>query len=515
MMICGKCGNKVKKTLKFCPMCGTKMEEGGAVKQTAVLNSEKPKAKYLKLAVAVTAGLIIGIIAINISQRNESASANSKNGDKPIASSESGTSSEKLDNIHSDDYPASAVPPSAQGAPNPAQTPLLPDKGITEGEGKATGEEVAVYESLDLPIVMTEQTTLRDRSNSHSHYIITTGNDLVVKYRDYTRWNEYIDKSRVIDNNVRSLFCVDKTTYFYIKTDNSLWGWGSNYSGILGDGTGVDRDEPVHILDNVAVIGSKRLMGGIYAIKTDGTYWEWGFENNYEPIMITENIVKYLIFDATSFEEACVLINSDGYVINSKTGKQYIDEPVYDAQVDYSLSAYLPQFTYIDSNKDLKIKMPAKGEANEYEIVLISEDVEEFTGVLSVHFMKSDGSLWGYGKNEKGQLGDGTKIPERNEAVKIADDVIKTYDYAFLKSNGEIWEWDSDNPTPKKVLDNIVCIGAYDSLGWEQYVLTTDGKYVYRYNANNNWERFSDISDFTSYDIIENVKLSQTVIINP
>ena len=33
------------------------------------------------------------------------------------------------------------------------------------------------------------------------------------------------------------------------RSDGSIWAWGSNWSGELGDGTGVSRFTPVRIMD--------------------------------------------------------------------------------------------------------------------------------------------------------------------------------------------------------------------------------------------------------------------------
>jgi len=63
-----------------------------------------------------------------------------------------------------------------------------------------------------------------------------------------------------------------------IKADGSLWTWGRNDFGQLGDGTTESRAAPVKIMDDIIFVfaGTSHAM----AIKTDGSLWGWG-ENQY------------------------------------------------------------------------------------------------------------------------------------------------------------------------------------------------------------------------------------------
>ena len=62
-----------------------------------------------------------------------------------------------------------------------------------------------------------------------------------------------------------------------LKEDGTLWGWGRNLYGELGDGTTTERTRPVKILDGVKQVSAE----GAYtmAILNDGTLWGWGVNN--------------------------------------------------------------------------------------------------------------------------------------------------------------------------------------------------------------------------------------------
>jgi len=67
------------------------------------------------------------------------------------------------------------------------------------------------------------------------------------------------------------------------KDDGTLWCWGSNYEGQLGDGTTTDRAMPVQVqlptrVRQVAVSSEDRTC----AVLDDGTAWCWGNNDGCE-----------------------------------------------------------------------------------------------------------------------------------------------------------------------------------------------------------------------------------------
>jgi hypothetical protein len=66
-----------------------------------------------------------------------------------------------------------------------------------------------------------------------------------------------------------------------IRTDGTLWAWGSNHRGQLGDGTEIPRSSPVQIGTDT---DWKTVTAGLshsVAIKENGTLWGWGASDRF------------------------------------------------------------------------------------------------------------------------------------------------------------------------------------------------------------------------------------------
>ncbi|MDO8804269.1 MAG: CsgG/HfaB family protein [Elusimicrobiota bacterium] len=67
-----------------------------------------------------------------------------------------------------------------------------------------------------------------------------------------------------------------------LKSDNTLWAWGGNNSGQLGDGTTADKSAPVLIGTDNKWVSVMAGYGHTIALKSDGTLWAWGHNSSGE-----------------------------------------------------------------------------------------------------------------------------------------------------------------------------------------------------------------------------------------
>lgn len=216
-----------------------------------------------------------------------------------------------------------------------------------------------------------------------------------------------------------------------LKTDGSLWAWGSNHFGELGDGTNLRKTVPVQI--GTATDWVSISAGGSFsaAIKSDGSLWTWGDNRMGElgigTVAILEKNTPTRVGTATNWASVST---GSSHMIALKT--------------DGSLWVWgMNNFGALgDGGAPLSRISP-------YRLGTDTDWKSISAGTRYTIALKADGSLWGWGENRCGQLGDGSTI-QRNAPVRIGT----ASDWASasaglehtlaLKTDGSLWAWGSN-----------------------------------------------------------------------
>lgn len=161
-----------------------------------------------------------------------------------------------------------------------------------------------------------------------------------------------------------------------IRSDASLWAWGSNILGQLGDGSTTRSLVPKKVLDGVVKAAAGRWCS--YAIDEAGVLWGWGQNDNG-------------------------ILGAD---LQPRLSPQRIDEGVRDIAADNRQLLVLKEDGHL-WRYGYGFDVSGYAEPGLCEASLILDQVEAMA-LSSSHALalRQDGSLWGWGSNMYGQLGD-------------------------------------------------------------------------------------------------------------
>ena len=218
-----------------------------------------------------------------------------------------------------------------------------------------------------------------------------------------------------------------------LKSDGTVWAWGFNNTGQLGNGTVTSSDVPVQVSGLTGIVAIAAGTDHGLALKSDGTIWAWGdnadgelgnypftLENTDTPVQVGGVSGVASIAAGDSFSMA---LKTDGTVwtwgINSYGNL---------GNGTFEGTSYMPG-----------------------QVTGLTGVAAIASGVLHQLALKKDGTVWAWGENEYGQLGNGTfttasplgiSTPVQVNGLVGVTAISGGDSYSLaLKSDGTVWAW--------------------------------------------------------------------------
>lgn len=233
-----------------------------------------------------------------------------------------------------------------------------------------------------------------------------------------------------------------------LRSDGTVWGWGDNDNGQLGDGSTTDRYSPVQASGLTGVTAISAGDNHAIALKSNGTIWAWGDNANGQmgdgtstdhlvPFQVPVLSGTFTAMDAGS--DFNLVRKSDGtvwawgYNSNGQLG-----DNTTTTRRSPQVVAGLPSVVSVASGHIHSLAVTSTGSLyawgdNAYGqlgdgtivdkrvptlITGISGVSKVSGGYLHSQAVKTDKSLWAWGDNSHGQLGDGTTA-DRTTPVQV------------------------------------------------------------------------------------------------
>ena len=225
---------------------------------------------------------------------------------------------------------------------------------------------------------------------------------------------------------------VDITGYYHstaIKTDGTLWTWGLNTDGQLGDSTMIQKSSPIQTI--AGGNNWKQVSGGgsvTAAVKTDGTLWLWGANLNGQlgdNTRVSRSSPVQTISGGTNWKQV-----SMGEFHNTAI------------KTDGTL------WTWGFNNSGQLGNNTLTGTSSPIQTVAGGTNWKQVSaGGSSTAAIKADGTLWSWGLNGYGQLGDNTRVPKSSPVQTISGGTnwkqvaAAGADTAAIKTDGTLWTW--------------------------------------------------------------------------
>ncbi len=217
--------------------------------------------------------------------------------------------------------------------------------------------------------------------------------------------------------------------YHILKSDGTVWSWGINSSGELGDGTTTDSKVAVQVSGLTGVVAIASGFNHTLVIKNDGTVWAWG-----------SNVYGQLGSIAGG-SKSTVPVQVPGLsgIVSVAGGRFHSLAVKNDGTVwawGYNKTGELGNGTTTNSISPI-------------QVTGVTGAVKVSAGAYHSLALKSDGTLMGWGENYNGQVGPPGapyyyKSAYAVEGISNVTDIKSGYYHNLaLESDGTVLSWGS------------------------------------------------------------------------
>jgi alpha-tubulin suppressor-like RCC1 family protein len=271
-----------------------------------------------------------------------------------------------------------------------------------------------------------------------------------------------------------------------LKPEGTVWTWGGNWFGQLGDGATSNRNAPEMVLDLSEVCSVAAGQFHSLALKVDGSLWAWGMDSFGQlgdgspapnpdlpplpPMDSTRPVLVVGLSDVRGVaagEFHSLAVTADGLLWGwgdnwfGQLGDSAIAETDSPARV-----AGLTQVKRIAAGGNHSLAVTADGslwawgdnafgqlgdgttsiQTSPAQVQGLSNVRTAAGGYSHTLALKSDGTVWAWGRNHQGQLGDGTDLDRARPALVdgLSEIVAVTAGQAHslaLRADGTVWAW--------------------------------------------------------------------------
>jgi alpha-tubulin suppressor-like RCC1 family protein len=238
-------------------------------------------------------------------------------------------------------------------------------------------------------------------------------------------------------------------TSMAVKTDGTLWSWGYNAHGQGGHNNTIKYSSPTQVgTDTTWGKDFKQISAsyGTVFIKTNGTLWAWG-NNESGELGLNQNDVKYS--SPTQVGTDTTWSDVSGSALQRKVAIK-TDGTLWTWGYNYWGTLGLNQPTSTNQSSPTQL-----GTDTTWSKAMMQNNG---TGALG---LKTDGTLWAWGRNNYGGLGQNTvaspqangissptQIPGTNWSDISSGCYQNDNNNAALKSDGTLWAWGYNNEGP-------------------------------------------------------------------